>query len=154
MIRTFLFFSFLFIFSAFIISGKDNHSDKVIGTYWSPDKDGKISIYKKNGKYYGKSVASNTPGLKDVKNPDPKLRDRIVLGQDVFFAFVYDEGDDEYINGNIYNPLDGNTYSAKMWLKDNNLKLRGYLGLPIFGITKTMEPVKCLPKLYTKKLIK
>lgn len=113
--------------------------DKIIGTYWSPDKDGKISIYKKNGKYYGKSIESKTPKLRDVNNPNPALRDRIVLGTDVFFDFVF-EGD-EYVNGTIYNPLDGKTYSSKMWLEGNNLKLRGYIGIPILGVTKTMEKI-------------
>lgn len=117
-------------------------SDKIIGTYWSPEKDGKIAIYKRNNKFYGKSVASNTPDLKDAKNPDPKLRDKVVLGQEIFFDFVYDEDDDEYKDGKIYNPLDGNTYSAKMWLDDSKLKLRGYLGWSLFGVTKTMERVE------------
>lgn len=113
--------------------------DKIIGTYWSPDKEGKISIYKRGNKYYGKSVASNTPDLKDTKNPDPTLRNRIVLGEDIFFDFTYDEDDDEYINGTIYNPLDGNTYDAKMWMDGTDLKLRGYLGISLFGLTKKME---------------
>ena len=117
-------------------------SDKIIGTYWSPDKDGKISIYKRNGKYYGKSVASNTPELKDINNPNPSLRDKIVLGQEVFFDFTYDEDDDEYEDGKIYNPLDGKTYNAKMWLDDTDLKLRGYVGISLFGMTKTLERVK------------
>lgn len=127
---------FLF-FSSFILTD----GDKIIGTYWSPDKDGKISIYKKNGKYFGKSVESKTPELKDTKNPNPALRDKVVLGQDVFFNFLYIESDDEYINGTIYNPLDGKIYKAKMWLNNGNLKLHGYVGISLLGITKTLERV-------------
>lgn len=130
-------FIFLFFSSFNLIDG-----DKIIGTYWSPDKDGKIAIYKKNGKYFGKSVESQTPEMKDTKNPDSALRNRIVLGQDVFFNFLYIESDDEYINGTIYNPLDGKTYKAKMWLENGNLKLHGYVGISILGITKTLERVK------------
>ena len=136
MIRT---ISFIFIL---ILSSSFDNADKIIGIYWSPDKDGKISIYKKGVLYYGRSIASNTPELKDSKNPDPKLRSRVVLGEDVFFDFVYDKDDNEYINGTIYNPLDGNTYSAKMWLDGDNLKLRGFIGFTLFGVTKTMERLK------------
>lgn len=129
-----------FIFSSFTLLRLDSTADKIIGVYWSPDKDGKISIYKKNAKYYGKSVESKTPELKDVNNPNPALRNKVVLGQDVFFDFVYEDG--EYINGTIYNPLDGNIYNAKMWLDEGKLKLRGYVGISLFGVTKTMERVK------------
>lgn len=134
-----LVFSFLLLLTTSFNSPNSN-ADKIVGTYWSPDKDGKISIYKKNNKYYGKSVESKTPQLKDINNPNPALRNRIVLGQEIFFDFVYE--DEEYINGSIYNPLDGKTYSAKMWLEGTDLKLRGYVGISLFGITKTMERVK------------
>jgi len=136
--RNLLFGFLLLVFSSFY--GGD--ADKIIGTYWSPYKDGKISIYKKDGKFYGKSVESKTPELKDAKNPNVALRNKVVLGQDCFFDFVYDADADEYLDGTIYNPLDGNTYSAKMWLEDGKLKLRGYLGISLFGVTKTMELVK------------
>lgn len=112
-------------------------ADRIIGTYWSPDKDGKINIYKKNGKYYGKSIENKTPYLKDIFNPDPKLRDKFVLGQDVFFDFVFEN--EEYVDGKVYNPLDGKVYNAYMWLEGNNMKLRGFIGFSIFGQTKTFE---------------
>lgn len=132
----FILFSILFLSSAVNIS----EADKIIGNYWSPDKDGKISIYKKGEYYYGKSIESKNPKLKDVNNPNPKLRDWVLLGQDFFLNFKYKGG--EYVDGIIYNPLDGNTYNAIMWVKDNKLFLRGYVGFSIFGVTKEMEKIK------------
>lgn len=130
--------TFILLFMSF----NNNKSDKIIGIYWAPDKDVRISMYKKDGKFFGKSVFSKTPSLKDVHNPDPALRNRVVLGMDVFYDFVYDEENNEYINGKIYNPQDGNIYSAKMWMDGETMMLKGYIGLPVFGITKAFERYK------------
>lgn len=32
----------------------NNDADKIIGQYWSPNKDGKIEVYKNGNNYYGK----------------------------------------------------------------------------------------------------
>jgi uncharacterized protein (DUF2147 family) len=129
---------FLFVL-LLTLSLSNDKADKILGVYWAPDKDVRISIYKKNGKFFGKSVFSKTPLLKDVHNPNPDLRNRIILGIDVFYDFTFDESTREYINGKIYNPQDGKTYSALMWMDGDNMILKGYIGFPIFGITKTFE---------------
>jgi uncharacterized protein (DUF2147 family) len=52
-------------------------------------------------------------------------------------AFKFD-GDDEWIGGDIYAPESGKTYSSYMYLKDiNTLKVRGYVGISLFGRTET-----------------
>jgi uncharacterized protein (DUF2147 family) len=126
----------------FNVSFINIESDKISGLYWTPDKDGRMSIYKKNGNFFGKTIMNKNPTLKDVHNPNPSLRDRLILGTDIFYDFSYDEKSKEYINGKIYNPLDGKTYNAIMWLEGENMVLKGYIGLPFFGITKTFEKYK------------
>ncbi|MCX5615883.1 DUF2147 domain-containing protein [Bombella sp. TMW 2.2559] len=45
-------------------------------------------------------------------------------------------------HGTILDPRSGRTYQASMWLADaNTLKLRGYIGLAIFGETQTWKRV-------------
>lgn len=45
-------------------------------------------------------------------------------------------------HGRILDPRGGRTYQASMWLADaDTLKLRGYLGLTIFGETQTWKRV-------------
>jgi uncharacterized protein (DUF2147 family) len=55
--------------------------------------------------------------------------------------FVFD-GDDEWVDGKVYDPESGNTYSCKMWLEDGNLKLKGYVGISLIGRTETLEKVR------------
>lgn len=43
--------------------------------------------------------------------------------------------------GRITNPRDGARWRAEMWLgEDGSLRLRGYLGLPLFGRTQVWTP--------------
>jgi uncharacterized protein (DUF2147 family) len=113
-------------------------SDKIIGLYWSPKKDAKISIYKKGNFYYGKSVWVATP-RKDYNNPDKRLGSREALGIELLTGFIYDDG--SYVNGNIYDPETGNTYKCKMTLEGNRLNVRGYIGISLFGRTETFERI-------------
>ena len=46
------------------------------------------------------------------------------------------KSDRQWVNGRIYDPRDGKTYKCKMTLqKDGTLKVRGYVGVSLFGKT-------------------
>jgi len=118
----------------------DTKPDDVVGKYWSPEKDGKIEIYKRGNKYYGKTYWGKNP-RKDTENPDAKLRTRDVIGLEFLKDFVFD-GDDEWTDGTVYDPKSGKTYSCKMWLEDGNLVLKGYIGISLLGRSETLERIK------------
>jgi Uncharacterized protein conserved in bacteria len=118
-----------------------DNADLILGTYWSPKKDGKIEIYKKNNKYYGKIVWGKNP-RKDVNNPDPNLRDKDLIGLDFLTDFNYNKDDKEWVNGRIYDPKNGKIYKAYMWLENNNLKVKGYIGVSFLGRSELFERVK------------
>lgn len=126
---------FLFILPLLLFAGDFKESD--IEGYWlTSEKDGKFHIYKKEGKYFGKLVWGKNPGKKDENNPDPKLRDREVVGLEILTGFEWDE--DEWVDGEIYNPRNGKTYSCLMWLDDmNTLQVKGYIGFSLIGQQKT-----------------
>ena len=43
--------------------------------------------------------------------------------------------------GEVSDPRDGGTYQAKLWLdKAGNLRLRGFIGIPMLGATQTWHP--------------
>jgi len=45
-------------------------------------------------------------------------------------------GDNLWEDGTVFDPDNGKTYSAKMWLEDENtLKLRGFIGFSLLGRT-------------------
>jgi uncharacterized protein (DUF2147 family) len=112
--------------------------DKIVGLYWSPKKDAKIEIYSSAGRYYGKTVWLPTP-KKDDNNPDERLRGRNLLGVNLLTNFTF--SDDEYVGGKIYDPANGKTYSCKMTLNGKSLKVRGYIGISLFGRTETFERI-------------
>jgi len=115
-------------------------ADDILGIYWSPKKDGKVEIYKRNNKYYGKTIWGKGEKL-DTKNPDPALRSRSVIGLEFLKDFVFD-GDDEWEDGTVYDPESGNTYNCKMWLEEGDLVLKGYIGVSILGKSAKLERVR------------
>lgn len=118
------------------------NADAVLGHWKTGDGNGIIQVYKKGNKYFGKIVwlaeptdpATGQP-KKDKNNDDKNLRNRPILGLENLTDFEYD-GDNEWDDGQIYDPKSGNTYSCTMNLRDaNTLKVRGYVGVSLFGRT-------------------
>jgi uncharacterized protein (DUF2147 family) len=46
--------------------------------------------------------------------------------------------DNQWVDGKIYDPEGGSTYSCKMWLSEDKqtLNVRGYIGISIIGRTE------------------
>lgn len=116
-------------------------ADKVLGTYWGPDKDGKVQLYKQGDKYFGKIVWVKAP-RKDTKNPDASKRNREVLGLVIFENFKYD-GDGEWNDGTIYDTKTGKTYDCKLWLEEGGkvMMARGFIGISLLGRTARFERI-------------
>ena len=114
-------------------------ADKITGQYWSPKKNAKMQVYAKGEKYFGKFIWLASP-RKDTKNPNETLRKRELVGVEFLTNFSYD--DDAYTGGKIYDPESGKTYDSKMSLNGDNLKVRGYIGISLFGRTEIFERVK------------
>lgn len=82
----------------------------------------------------------NAQGImkRDINNPDPGLRGRQICGPSIIWN-LQTTGPDHWGEGWFYNPDDGRTYRVSMELKsDDVIMMRIYLGLPIFGETKTL----------------
>jgi len=72
----------------------------------------------------------------DHKNPDRGQRRRPVMGMTVIQGLVRSEPD-VWTDGTIYNPNDGETYSARVTVVDpDTLHVRAYKFLPLFGETQ------------------
>lgn len=108
--------------------------DKIIGTWLSEDKQGRTRFYKVKNKYYGKLVWMANPNdkngkpLKDVNNPNPKLRHKTVLNLTFISGLTYDADDKEWVDGKVYDHKSGKTYNCSVHIKNNTLFFRGYLG--------------------------
>jgi uncharacterized protein (DUF2147 family) len=121
-------------------SGTKFPPESILGEWCTPREENRPSVQvefvrAQDGTYMGIPSWSREP-RKDVNNKDPKLRDRSVVGIVLMWNLRYDEG--EYVDGYVYDPEDGGTYRVKAEvLSAESLKVRGYLGISLFGQTKT-----------------
>ncbi|HEV2354919.1 MAG TPA: DUF2147 domain-containing protein [Puia sp.] len=110
------------------------------------DKPAKIRIYDSSGRYFGKIVYLRFPSengrpMADKKNPDAAKQGRPLLGLQLLMGFRFDE--DQWDGGQIYDPESGKTYSCTLSLRDpNTLKVRGYVGISLFGRTEIWTRTK------------
>ena len=106
---------------------------KVLGIWSTEDNLGKIEIYKRNNKFFGKIIWAKNPETLDSKNPDEKLRNRKVIGVEILKDFVFSEKN-TWNNGTVYDPKNGKTYSCIMKLRnERELEIRGYIGFSWIG---------------------
>jgi len=122
------------------------NGDAIIGRWQNPSGEGQVQIYKKGDKFYGKLAWIKIPNDENGKpktdklNPDDALKSRPELGLELLKDFTYDDG--TYKDGTIYDPKSGKTYSCKMTLSENTLKIRGYIGISLLGRTEVWTRVK------------
>ena len=130
----------LTVWSATDLSAQTRKSDDILGSWLNQEATGKISLYKENGKYYGKLVWLREPNDKvtgqprtDKENPDPKLQSTPLIGLVNMKNFTFD-GKDEWSGGTIYDPKNGKTYQCYIRFESpNKLKIRGYMGVSLLG---------------------
>ena len=133
----------------FILSlGLPAWSEGVIGT-WATDEDkSHVEIAPCGLKFCGIIVWLKEPldedgKLKhDANNPNKNLRDRSIIWLPLFANVVASTKGNVWEDGTIYNPEDGKKYSCTLTLLDTEtLKVRGYVGLPMFGKTQIWKRV-------------
>ena len=121
-------------------------SDAIVGTWEMKDKSAKMHVFKSGNEYqakllWGKDIVkADGISKKDTKNPDPKLRNRDLMGIVYITGLKYD--DDEWKKGQVYNNSNGKLYKCYVWIEDGELHLRGYLGMKILGQTSEWNRVK------------
>jgi uncharacterized protein (DUF2147 family) len=108
-------------------------ADAILGKWWSEGREGLMQFEKAvSGRFQVRVIGGKDVNEKDVKNPDPKLRERKLKDIVLMWNLRFEDG--EYVDGYCYNPRDGNTYRVKFkLLSATRLRLRGYLGVPLLG---------------------
>ncbi len=122
-------------------------ADKIIGLWEVGSGKARIKITKYGDKFGGKIVWLKEPNYEDgtkkvdKNNPDESKRTNPTLGLNNLLGFSYKEKG-EYSGGTIYDPENGSTYNCVITLEDDNtLKVRGYIGVQLFGRTDTWKRV-------------
>jgi uncharacterized protein (DUF2147 family) len=126
----------------------DDKENKIEGVWLTGNKDAHVKIWKDNGKFYGKivwlKITHETDGTirKDKFNPKKELKDKEIMGLQILQDFKY-KGSGTWEDGNVYDPDTGNTYSGSIALNGpNQLKMRGYIGISLFGRTEYWNRVE------------
>ncbi len=128
-------------------------ADRLVGVWEPSHGKAKVKIDKIGEKYYGKIVWLKIPvdpetgeAKVDKNNPDEKLRSTPLRGYRILKDFVY-TGKNEWTEGTIYDPENGNTYSCTIKMTDENtLDIRGYIGVSALGRTDVWKRLKMPPK--------
>ena len=113
----------------------------IAGTWLSGDGDGLIEIQVEGAAIAAHILGTPNPDRErpksDTLNPDPTLRDRPLIGLNIFSGFTYD-GNGKWSGGFIYDPNSGKTYRGKLRLVDTDtLEVRGFIGISLIGRSET-----------------
>ncbi len=135
--------TFIFIFSAlfFFVRSQTAGGDAIMGSWLTASGKAIVQIYKEGDKYNGKIVWLKNPTYEDGKpkvdknNPDQSKRSNPLIGLNLLKGFVYRKG--QWLDGTIYDPENGKTYSCFIKYRDGMLDLRGYIGISLVGRTQT-----------------
>ncbi len=122
------------ILSVLILATISMANDNIVGSWKTiDDKTGKpksiVSIYKKDGNYFGKIeklLRKNPDNPKQIclKCKDGR-KDKSLIGMDIIENMTMVDGALE--KGTILDPENGKIYNCKIWLEDGKLKVRGYI---------------------------
>ena len=132
-------FSVVYVFCA-----AQSESD-IFGEWFNEEKDAVVTIYKDGNSISGKTTWLKEPldskgnAKLDLKNPDEKLRSRKRMGLKIMHSFKYNDQENIWEDGRIYDPKKGKLYGGTATLvNENELKLKGYIiGMPLLGRTAT-----------------
>jgi len=136
---------FMFVALFFIASAKAEST--IIGT-WKQIEDqgvdkGKvgsyIEIFEKNGVYFGKILKLLiSPPDKVCDKCKGDLKNKPLIGMVILQDMKKTEDIDKelgvlYEGGTIMDPDEGDTYKCKMWVKDDVLTVRAFIGISLLG---------------------
>lgn len=137
----------ILLFNVFTIISSGQHPS-VIGRWKTiDDQTGKaisiVEIFEKHGKIYGKVIEIFDPKSKGklCENCEGEDHNKPVLGLIVIKGLKRDGN--EYSGGKILDPKFGRLYKCYINLEDKDkLKVRGYVGISLFGRTQYWQRVK------------
>lgn len=125
----------LFVLALYVSVASAQGGKQIAGIWWNEEKTSKIEVVEEGGKYIGKIIYliperyENGQAPKDTKNPDETLRDRSLVGIQILKGLEFSAKDQEWQDGQIYDPKSGKTYDCYAWFdgSTDKLFLKGYV---------------------------
>ena len=132
----------------FLLIGNFCFSQSVIGKWKTVDDEtgkekGIVEIYEKDGKIYGRiiEILEAEHRFKKCALCQGSDKDKPIMGL-IFIKGLVKDGS-EYNGGKILDPKNGKLYKCYINLEGNDkLKVRGYIGISLFGRTQYWYRVK------------
>ncbi|MGA9211255.1 DUF2147 domain-containing protein [Kaistella sp.] len=125
---------FLFLLLCCSVSGQAK-TDDILGKWISTDKSVSVHVYKE-GKifkakviWFNERLGNGEPmnSRTDSHNPDPKLRDRKLIGMEILDGLLFNPIKQRWENGKIYDASSGRTWDSYIEIKeDGGMIVRGY----------------------------
>ncbi|GAB6966047.1 hypothetical protein JCM25156A_00840 [Komagataeibacter kakiaceti JCM 25156] len=105
----------------------------VIGRWMTKDHDGVFEINR-----CGQELCGRLAGLRYTTEMPRDKRGEPECNLPMLNGFTPDSDSPGHWNGRVTDPDTGHVYHAKLWVSQNgDLKLRGFVGVPLFGETET-----------------
>ena len=132
-----------------VAGGASAQTMSPLGVWTNSEKKSTFEIYKCGELLCGKIMSLTAPNdpatgkpVTDAQNPDPKLKNRPLLGLVFMQGFKYDD-ENKWDDGKIYDPESGKTYSCYMKMASANaMEVKGYIGFSLIGKSQTWTRVK------------
>jgi len=136
------------IFTVFNTYGQGtNAPERICGKWESTERNLRIQVYMQDNQYKANIIwFKDTEGKPmgywtDVRNPDPALRSRKILGMSILSGLKYDSGKNTWEDGMVYDSKHGRDWNASANIDKNGvLKVRGYWHFKFIG--RTMDFVR------------
>lgn len=120
-------------------------ADRICGKWITKEKNLIIQIYKQANDFKTRilwfkedETGKDINEYYDTNNPDPKLRDRKIVGMDIVDGLTYNEKTNSWENGKIYDAHHGRFWdSSAVISSDGFLKVTGYWKFKWIGKTLT-----------------
>ncbi|MFD0765247.1 DUF2147 domain-containing protein [Mucilaginibacter lutimaris] len=122
----------------------------ICGKWQSSEKNLTVEVYPYKNTFKAKIIwfsggvtkAKPMETITDIKNPNPALRSRKVLGLDVVENLRYDANSNTWESGKIYEVQSGKYWSASAYIdKAGLLKVKGYWKVKLLGKTMTFNRI-------------
>jgi len=136
----------LVLFIGFSSQTLAQSENEVLGLWYNTEKTAQVEITKTGSEFIGKISWLKEPNpdgkpATDKENPDPKLKQRPLMGLSLLKGLKYSGG--MWKDGEIYDPKTGKTYSCELKLEsDSVLEVKGYIGFSFVGRTVEWTRVK------------
>jgi uncharacterized protein (DUF2147 family) len=116
--------------------------DSIIGRWHTEKRQAMFDFYRCNHEYRARMYPLEKPDLLDTNNQVDSLKMRKLIGITTVHGLTYDSKGKRWVNGKVYNPENGKTYSCNCVVSEKGtLLFRGFLGLSVLGQTQTWTRV-------------